>query len=315
MRVQIATVSLALLLASCTPVGSLTSTAPVETEIAASTKARTHLAPFTASPTAMVAPTPSIWQIWFRGFSCEGMELCGEGAYPDSYYFSINSDGTELRRLEILSFPTPQIPDDAPPLPVAFATNPQISPDQSTLTYSAKDGDNYVLYTVDIVSGKATRLYETRKIQDYIFWIGLACWSPTGQTIDFLLHSRYGNENQPPVLYTIDRNGQNIYERFELPGLENSWFGACSPDGTELVLSIPGNTTVAENGLYVINRITGHSRQILSNFFASLVSTPNTKDQRGATSSTKFTRTGEKEFPLALQFMNATIGSSSTTIL
>lgn len=274
MRIQIATIALVILLASCTPTGSLTSTASVETEIAVSTKAHTPMAAFTISPTATVIPTPSIWQIWFRGFSCEGMELCGEGPNQTLYYFSINSDGTELSRLEILSFPTPQIPKNAPPLPVAFATNPQISPDQATLTYSAKDGDNYVLYTVDIVSGKATRLYETRKIQDYLFWIGLACWGPTGETIEFLLHSRLGNENQPPVLYTIDLDGNHLQALFSFPGLENAWFGACSPDRQELILTIPGNMKVEENGIYLINRNTGKVRQILSHFYASIARTP-----------------------------------------
>lgn len=210
------------------------------------------------APMVVLSPTPAIWQIWFRGFSCEGMELCELGPDQDLYYFSINSDGTDLRRLQITAFPTPLLPDGAPPLPVAFAATPQISPDGSTLTYSGKDGDNYKLYIIDIASGQATPLFQTEKIEDHVFWIGTACWSPSGKTIEFLLHSRHGNENQPPILYTIDRDGRNLQTLFSLPGLENSWFGVCSPDGKELVLSIPGNSNVTENGLYLINRNTGH---------------------------------------------------------
>ncbi|HSB01524.1 MAG TPA: hypothetical protein VLE49_12810, partial [Anaerolineales bacterium] len=99
-------------------------------------------------------------------------------------------------------------------------------------------------------------------------------WSPTGKTIEFLIHSRRGHENQPPVLYTIDLDGNNLEARFSLPGLENSWFGDCSPDGNELVLSIPGNSNVTTNGLYLINRNTGHSRQILSGYSVSVVRIP-----------------------------------------
>jgi Tol biopolymer transport system component len=100
------------------------------------------------------------------------------------------------------------------------------------------------------------------------------CWSPDGKTIDFMLHSRIGRDNQPPVLYRINKDGSNLQALFSFPGLENAWFGTCSPDGKELVLSIPGSTNSMENGLYVINRISGHSKQILSNFFASIVRTP-----------------------------------------
>ena len=221
--------------------------------------------------------TPSVWQIWFRGYSCEGWELCGEGGEgqnPKSSYFSINSDGTALEPVEISSIPTPQLPDSAPPLPDGYATVPQVSPDKSMLTYGARENGIFGLYLVDIQTGRATKLYQTETIEDHLFWIGTACWSPDGQTIDFMLHSRAGMDNQPPVMYRIDRDGSHLQALYSFPGLENAWFGTCSPDGKELVLSIPGNTSSMENGLYVINRISGHSKQILSNFFASVVRTP-----------------------------------------
>ena len=270
MRSRIAIIILAIMLVSCKPVTVYAPTQPIATEVVISTKvfAPTH----TLIPT--LTQTPSVWPIWFRGFSCEGMEICESGPNQTSQYFSINSDGTDLKPLQISAFPSPELPDNAPPLPDGFATVPQVSPDKSMLTYSARDGDHYSLYIVDISSGEATALYQTKKIQDHLFWIGTACWTPNGETIQFLVHSRIGRDNQAPVLYTIDRDGNNLQALFNLPGLENAWFGTCSPDGKELVLSIPGNWNVAENGLYLINRNTGHSRQILSSYFAHTVRTP-----------------------------------------
>ena len=203
-----------------------------------------------------------------------GWKYAKSGPNKTSQYFSINSDGSNLKQLQISDFPTPDLPDNAPRLPDGFATVPQVSPDKSMLTYSARDGEYYRLYIVDSSSGKATKLYQTEKIEDHLFWIGTACWTSGGETIEFLLHSRIGRDNRPPVLYTIDRDGNNLQVLFSLPGLENAWFGACSPDGKELVLSIPGNWNVTENGLYLINRNTGHQRQILSSFYASIVRVP-----------------------------------------
>ena len=217
---------------------------------------------------------PSVWQIWFSGFSCEGVELCESGPNRISSYFSINSDGTDLKNLPISSFRSPQLPEGAPPLPDGFATVPQLSPDKSMLTYGARNDERYSLYIVNILTGRATLLYQTEKIEDHLFWIGTACWATDGKTIDFMLHSRIGRDNQPPLLYRINKDGSNPQALFGFPGLENAWFGACSPDGRELVLSIPGNTNVQENGLYLINRATGQLTQILSSYFASTVRVP-----------------------------------------
>ena len=274
MRTRIAIIILIILLTSCTQPAKNAPTEPVHSQVAVSTKTDTSTPVITAVPTLTSTATSSVWEIWFRGFSCEGMEICESGPNQTSQYFSINSDGTDLKPLQISAFPTPELPDNAPPLPDGFATVPQVSPDKSMLTYSARDGDYYSLYIVDISSGEATPLYQKKKFPDHLFWIGTACWAPGGETIEFLLHSRIGRDNQPPVLYTLDRDGNNLEALFSLPGLENAWFGTCSPDGNELVLSIPGNRNVEENGLYVINRKTGHSRQILSSFYASIVRAP-----------------------------------------
>jgi hypothetical protein len=266
-------IMITIMLVSCIPANS-TPIKTIHPPVANSTQTRLSISATTAFPTHTATATPSVWQIWFRGFSCEGLELCELGPNQDLHYFSINSDGTGLKTLSITSFPTPGLPDYAPPLPDGFATTPQLSPDKSMLTYSARDDDRYSLYTVAISSGKAIRLYQPEMIQNHIFWIGTACWTPTGQTVEFLLHSRRGSENQPPVLYSIDLDGDHLQALFSFPGLENAWFGACSPDGEELVLTIPGNMNVEENGIYLINRNTGHIRQILSNFYASIVRTP-----------------------------------------
>ena len=275
MKGKAAIIVLALLLVSCRPPDILAPTKIVATKVVIPTLAPSNTSTPQWIPT--FTPSSSVWQIWFKGYSCEGMELCGEvgeGQHPKSSYFSINSDGADLKPLQIQAFPTPKFPENAPPLPDGFATVPQISPDQSKLTYAAKDGESYHLYIVDIPSGEATSLYQTEKIPDHLFWIGTACWARDGKTIDFILHSRIGRDNQPPVLYRINKDGSNLQALFSFPGLENTWFGSCSPNGKELVLSIPGNTNSIENGLYVINRISGHSKQILSNFFVSVVRTP-----------------------------------------
>ena len=266
MKANIAAIALVFLLAGCSPA---VISVPTESSIPiVPTKTNVPTLSPTFTPTTPVIPTPistpSVWEIWFRGYSCEGMELCGEGQNPTSSYFSINSDGTELRQVEISSMPTPQLPDGAPPLPDGFSTVPQISPDESMLTYGARENEIFGLYLVDIQTGQTTLLYETEAIEDHLFWIGTACWSPDGQTIDFMLHSRAGMNNQPPVMYRINRDGSHLQALYSFPGLENAWFGNCSPDGQEIVLSIPGNTEIVTNGLYLINRNTGQMKQRFS---------------------------------------------------
>jgi hypothetical protein len=271
MKIQMIVVLM--ILASCTP-KNYTSTEAIHTPAAISTRTRIPLPTASIPPVATATTTAAVWEIWFSGFSCEGVELCELGPNQDLYYFSIKSDGTELKTLSITEFPAPQLPAYAPPLPDGFAATPQLSPDKSMLTYAARGDDRFTLYTVDVTGDKITPLYTTEKVHDHIFWIGTACWMSTGHVIEFLLHSRRGNENQPPILYTIDMDGNHPQPLFNFPGLENAWFGACSPDGEELVLTIPGNTKVEENGIYLINRNTGHVRQILSHFFVSNVRTP-----------------------------------------
>jgi Tol biopolymer transport system component len=272
MRIQIAFAIVAVLLVSCTTVVTYTSTETPITKTDSPTK--TDFPTRIPSPVSTFTPTPSIWQIWFRGYSCEGVPLCGEGQPPPSSYFSINSDGTALRPVEIFSIPTPQLPADAPPLPDGFSSVPQVSPDKSMLTYGARENGVFCLYLVDTQTGETTKLYQTQTIEDHLFWIGTACWSSDGDTIDFMLHSRVGMDNQPPVMYRINRDGSNIQALYSFPGLENAWFGACSPDGKEVALSIGGNTEIESNGLYLINRDTGQLKQILSSFFAITVELP-----------------------------------------
>lgn len=271
MKAVIVVIALILLLAACTHAGRLIPTTiyatPVNPIITPSTQV--SLTP---------SPTPSVWQIWFRGYSCEGMELCGEGQQPiSSSYFSIQSDGTGLNPEQVLTLPTPQLPDGAPPLPDGFSSVPQVSPDKSTLVYGAKENLIYGLCLVDIQTGQATKIYQTETIQNHLFWIGTPCWSADGQTIDFMLHSRAGMDNQPPVMYRINRDGSHIQALYSFPGLENAWFASCSPDGQEIVLSLPGIPRNEENGLYLINRNTGQFKQILSGYSAVAVWPPQTE--------------------------------------
>jgi hypothetical protein len=278
MKAKTAAFILAFLLVSCSPPG--TSIPTKSLAIKPTISAPINVSTPSPVPTSTIqslqtfASPPSVWQIWFRGFSCEGVELCETGPNQISSYYSINSDGKDLKKLPISSFRSPQLPEGAPPLPDGFATVPQLSPDKSLLTYGARKDERYSLYIVNILTGKATQLYQAEKTEDHIFWIGTACWAADGKTIDFMLHSRIGRDNQPPVLYRINMDGSKLQALFSFPGLENAWFGACSPDGRELVLSIPGNMNVSENGLYLIHRGTGQLNQILSSYFASTVRVP-----------------------------------------
>ena len=283
MRNKIFLVIFSILLISCTTLATHTSTetsinkkhTPTDIQITlTNSPMNVDFSTRIPSPISTFTPMPSIWQIWFKGYSCEGVELCGEGQPPESSYFSINSDGTELRSVEIPSIPTPQLPAGAPPLPDGFSSAPQVSPDKAMLMYGARENGVFGLYLVDSQTGEITKLYQTQIIEDHLFWIGTACWSPDGNIIDFMLHSRVGMNNQPPMMYRINRDGSNIQAIYDFPGLENAWFGACSPDGREITLSIGGNTAIESNGLYVINRDTGELKQILSNFFAITVSLP-----------------------------------------
>jgi hypothetical protein len=281
MKPKIAAIALVFLLVGCAPD---TISIPTESSIPIivdSTKANIPIPSPILTPTAQInptlIPTPAVWEIWFWGYSCEGLELCedaGEGQRPKSSYFSINSDGTALKPVDISSIPTPQIPADAPPLSDSFATVPQLSPDKSMLTYGAREDGIYSLYLVDTQTGELTNIYQTETIEDHLSWIGTACWSPDGQTIDFLLHSRIGMDNQPPVLYRTNWDGSQLQALYSFPGLENAWFGNCSPDGQEMVLSLPGSPKIEENGLYLINRNTGQMKQILSGYSASRVWPP-----------------------------------------
>ena len=278
MKAKAAAFILAFLLVSCSlpgisiPTKSFATKSTVSTQINVSTPSPVSTSTLQSLQT--FTSLPSVWQIWFRGFSCEGVEICESEPNQTSSYYSINSDGTDLKELSVSSFRFPQLPEGAPPLPDGFAGVPQLSPDKTMLTYAARNEELYSLYIVNILTGRVTRLYQTEKIEDHLFWIGTACWAPDGKTIDFMLHSRIGRYNQPPMLTRINKDGSNLQALFSFPGLENAWFGACSPDGRELVLSIPGNTNIPENGLYLINRDTGQLNQILSSYFASIVRVP-----------------------------------------
>jgi Tol biopolymer transport system component len=271
MKAFIVFITLIFLPAACTPAGKLV---PTTIYVTPANPIRTLNTQVNPTP----IPTPSVWQIWFRGYSCEGMELCGEGQQPiSSSYFSIHSDGTGLRPEQVPALPTPQLPDGAPSLSDGFSSVPQVSPDKTTLVYGAKEDLIYGLYLVDIQTGQATKIYQTETIEDHIFWIGTPCWSADGQTIDFMLHSRAGMDNQPPVMFRINRDGSHLQELYTFPGLENAWFGNCSPDGQEIVLSLPGSPRNEENGLYLINRNTGQFKQILSGYSAVAVWPPQTE--------------------------------------
>jgi hypothetical protein len=128
--------------------GAACQSKPVRTSILSTTativpdKIRSVVVVPTVKPTmtSTLTPTPQpvpMWQILFAGASCADLQGDCTATYmgmPTNYY-SLNSDGTEVRQTETAEnegVPTlPSLPQDAPH-PYG---RPQLSPDHASLVY------------------------------------------------------------------------------------------------------------------------------------------------------------------------------------
>lgn len=279
MKTQHALLALTLWLSACAPVTTTGYPAPPTTGYAAPATPSaapsalpTTAAPPTETPVSEATPTataaPEVWEIWFSGFSCEGGAICDSGPGIESAYFSIRSDGTGLTQLQIsdADFKSGVFvpPDSAPPTFMIGRSFPTVSPDGLYAAYFGKDGG---LYIIEVVSQQTQKIYVPMD-SDGIYSLGPFCWSQDSSEIVFMEST---DITQPVVINFIDKAGQNLRQLFSLSGLQRFWFGACSPDGRQMVLTISSAIEGKDAGLFLINLDSGDYRQILANYSAWLV--------------------------------------------
>lgn len=213
------------------------------------------LATSTVLPTVtMPVPTPSgpapvsVWRILFKGFPCPVPD-CEIFEDTKDYYYSINSDGTDLK--EIAAFPPLPAPPEGTPGHF-LQPPPQLSPDGSLWAYAAGDG----IYIFDVKNGRARRIFQSNHRPG-----GAICWTPDG----LIKFHRTGEENEwKNEFYVMDSNGEHLRLLFTISGLSGVG-GDCSPNGRELA---SGGI-----GLYVVDLITGTWRKILSDYRVIVIRT------------------------------------------
>jgi len=239
-----------MLLAGCQPGAIPTILTPIPTELPTTTPL----------PTATYTLTPvPVWRILFSGFPCdEERDTCQPFDDTRDYYYSINSDGTDLR--EIPAFPSLPVPPESLP-PHYLMPPPQLSPDGSHWAYLATDG----LYIFDVRSGKTRRLFQSSGRPG-----GAICWI-SNDSIKFDVRSERNGE-WLDTFYSIDLNGEHLRPLFTLSGLGylvNT--GDCSPGKQELAFS-PGV------GLYILDLNNGKWRKILSDYSVWIIRTAPIED-------------------------------------
>jgi hypothetical protein len=217
-----------------------------------------------ATPNPTSAASASVWEIWFFGFSCDSMNLCSGPGMPYHYY-SIMSDGSGLKELQLSTFPPlPILPKGVPAKTFPFP--PQPSPDGLQLIYGADDGN---LYLVEISSGKRTKLYQADRNVNGIWGVRVACWSPDGEAIRFVAIVNQNGQPEPTVL-SVNPQGGGLAALRTIDSSAGLLNGDCAPDGRHIVVVAPVSDESGEAnrkaGLYVVDLDTGSWRQILPNF-------------------------------------------------
>lgn len=275
MKTQRALLALTVWLTACVPTSTTAYPVPPTqgypapaTETVVLTAMPTTAAPPTETPVPTATTEPEVWEIWFRGSSCEGANVCGGPGVP-VFFYSIKSDGSELRQLEVGEFPpAPAIPDSAPPSwpKEALVSPPTYSPDGKALLYFGHDRKLYAYFPSTNIG---QTLFDSNAHKSFL---GPHCWSPNDEVVIFAEIWR-ASQRRSPVIYQVDVNGQTLTELFTLSGLEEVWFGDCSPDGQEMIFSVSGASPVEASGLYRVNLNTRQWQQILQSYSASQVQT------------------------------------------
>jgi hypothetical protein len=222
--------------------------------------------------TSAPAPRPApIWSVLFAGAPCAELNRdCTASMNAPTYYYSINSDGSNLLQIEtvpeLAGLVKPPVPIDAPS-PTGW---PQLSPDGASLVYYAyytKETPSG-LYAVDIDNGKASLLLSSKSIPDSPGLFYPDCWSPDGTAIRFYVRFQDGQERRD-TFYSVSRDGTHLKQLFTLENLADtqvSWAinsGTCSPDGREVAFSLYPDP---RGSLYVLNLDSGQWRQVLADY-------------------------------------------------
>jgi Tol biopolymer transport system component len=186
---------------------------------------------------------------------------------PKSYY-SIKSDGSDLRPLDITTFPSSiSLPENAPQLRPRDPP-PYLSPTGTEIAYGTGP-EEPSLYVVNLSTGQIERVFQISESEDTFVDVGPVCWSPDG-TLKFFVRSGKGDGRLTYRVYAIARNGLNPKELFTLP---EGVFGQpiCSPDGQEIALASSSDEP-NQNGVVVVNLNTGEIRQILHTYHVGATS-------------------------------------------
>jgi Tol biopolymer transport system component/DNA-binding winged helix-turn-helix (wHTH) protein len=167
---------------------------------------------------------------YLGGLSADHVDFSRDGqwmtyvSYPDGMLWRARSDGTQ--QLQLTFSPT-------------RVTNPRWSPDGKRILFVSRPaGKLPKLYTISTDGGNADPVVSEAHAQTS------AGWSPQG---DFIYYGRdpYG-ENQDISLYRVDvRNGRAE----KIPGTENLFAPACSPDGRYLA----AQSTSGDNHLILVD--------------------------------------------------------------
>lgn len=209
-------------------------------------------------------PVP-VWQILFAGAPCtELVAKCMTSMGSPTYYYSINSDGSDLRQVESLTGSiTSPLPQHTSPVGA-----PQPSPDRSSWVYYTNGAPDVPrgLYLLDTTSEKESLLLSSKAISGSMGFFYPVCWSSDGTAIRFYVRFQEDQQRRD-TFYSVDRNGQNLKELFTLTDLMDThteWAinaGTCSPDNRELAFSLD-----QDGKLYLLDLNSGQWRQILTNY-------------------------------------------------
>lgn len=214
----------------------------------------------TTTPTP--APTEAVWEIWFQGFSCEGLSDCSATFFDPLNSYLIYSDGSNLRPTTLkpdFEYRRPQLPANAPRPKDGSAYLPQSSQDGTRLLFLGYDHNLYMYDSATLSTTMIANGNQPAKLS-----IGPYCWRDNDTDVVFLAQD-VDFFDREVMLVRFSVASAELEKLADVPGLRTRWTGNCSPQGTEMVISVPDYSHDLA-GLYIINTYTGEARQILSQY-------------------------------------------------
>ncbi|HQH40030.1 MAG TPA: hypothetical protein PLH19_16070 [Anaerolineae bacterium] len=206
----------------------------------------------TDTPTAMPSPRPTttpcltptpggpVWRILFKGAPCS--EMLNPGCQPfdgtPSYLYAINSDGTDLEKIEI-------VPDGSSLV--------RFSPGGTRLAYIGPDNG---LYLAEVDGARSTTVLDNLVSFDF---------SPDGE---YIYYSSREIINDDPGRFETQAN----IGRIRIDGSGNSILATLPTEGADIQVSPDGNWVLARGFardhvtryLYVIRTASGETRELFS---------------------------------------------------